>query len=320
MTDTTEGQLSTDESILQEIGEGDEPGTGESTAKEDTGTQKDPTEDPLAASDKQGTDKGGTGEQKGQVGGPQDLVDKDGNIVATGGKERRFYETAQRERVRADGLTKEVTTLKSQIEAINSAGTVGTQYGLTPEEVTTGAQLIAAYKKNPVEIIQYMLTQAQAQGHNVDAIAGGGMDMAAVKQLLDTSLKPLLDARTEEADTQAINAKALEIYNDFTAQHPDAAIHENSLARLLKQEPSLSPEAAYWKLRSYYTERSLDWTKSLEQLQQAQAAKPGEGNTQQALPEGGINSESVTDTTRVADINVSLDDIIRDAIKDAGIT
>ncbi len=320
MTDTTEGQLSTDESILQEIGEGDEPGTDEGTKEQDKGTPTDLTGETPAPGSQQGTDEGGTSQQQKQAGSPQDLKDKDGNIVATGGKERRFYETAQRERIRADGLTKEVTELKSQMEAINNAGTVGTQYSLTPEEVITGAQLIAAYKKNPVETIQYMLTQAQAQGHNVEAISGGGMDMAAVKQLFDTSLKPLLEARSEEVDTQAVNAKALEIYNDFTAQHPDAAIHENSLARLLKQEPSLSPEAAYWKLRSYYNERSLDWTKSLEQLQQAQVAKPGEGNTQQALPEGGINAESVTDTTRVADVNTSMDDIIRDAIKEAGIS
>ena len=320
MTDTTEGQLSTDESILQEIGEGDEPGTDEGTKEQDKGTPTDLTGETPTPGSQQGTDEGGTSQQQKQAGSPQDLKDKDGNIVATGGKERRFYETAQRERIRADGLTKEVTELKSQMEAINNAGTVGTQYSLTPEEVITGAQLIAAYKKNPVETIQYMLTQAQAQGHNVEAISGGGMDMAAVKQLFDTSLKPLLEARSEEVDTQAVNAKALEIYNDFTAQHPDAAIHENSLARLLKQEPSLSPEAAYWKLRSYYTERSLDWTKSLEQLQQAQVANPGEGNTQQALPEGGINAESVTDTTRVADVNTSMDDIIRDAIKEAGIS
>ncbi len=319
MTDTTEGQLSTDEDILKGIGEGDEPSTDDSTKEKDAGTPTDLAGTALAPGSQQGTDKGGTGEQKGQAGSPQDLVDKDGNLVATGGKERRFYETAQRERVRADGLTKEVTDLKSQIEAVNKAGTVGTQYGLTPEETTTGAQLIAAYKKNPVETIQYMLTQAQAQGHNVDAINSGGIDMAAVKQLLDTSLKPLLDARNEEADTQATNAKALEIYNDFTAKFPDAAIHESSLARLLKQEPSLSPEAAYWKLRSYYNERKLDWTKSLEQLQ-AQVAKPGEGNTQQALPEGGINAENAVDADRVADINVSLDDIIRDAIKEAGIS
>ncbi len=320
MTDTTEGQLSTDESILQKIGEGDEPGTDEGTKEQDKGTPTDLTGETPTPGSQQGTDEGGTSQQQKQAGSPQDLKDKDGNIVATGGKERRFYETAQRERIRADGLTKEVTELKSQMEAINNAGTVGTQYSLTPEEVITGAQLIAAYKKNPVETIQYMLTQAQAQGHNVEAISGGGMDMAAVKQLFDTSLKPLLEARSEEVDTQAVNAKALEIYNDFTAQHPDAAIHENSLARLLKQEPSLSPEAAYWKLRSYYNERSLDWTKSLEQLQQAQVAKPGEGNTQQALPEGGINAESVTDTTRVADVNTSMDDIIRDSIKEAGIS
>ncbi len=319
MSDETEGLLSTDQSILQDIGEGDEQGTDESTGKEDTTTQTDLTGETSTSSSQQSIDKGGASQQQKQVGSPQDLVDKDGNVVATGGKERRFYETAHREKTRADGLTKEVATLTSQIEAINSAGTLGTQYGLTPEEITTGAQLIAAYKKNPVETIQYMLTQAQAQGHNVDAIAGGSVDMAAIKQLLDTSIKPLLDARNEEVDTQAANVKAQEIYNAFSAQHPDAAIHENSLARLLKQEPSLSPEAAYWKLRSYYNERSLDWTKSLEQLQNEQQLKPG-ANTQQALPEGGINANSVTDATRVADVNVSTDDIIRDAIKEAGIT
>ena len=320
MTDTTEGQVSTDESILKGIGEGDEPSTVDGTKKEGEGTPTDLTGEAPEPSDQQGADKGSTSQQQKQAGSPQDLVDKDGNLVATGGKERRFYETAQRERVRADGLTKEVASLKSQMEAVSNAGTLGTQYGLSPEEVTTGAQLIAAYKKNPVETIQYMLTQAQAQGHNTEAISGGSLDMAAVKQLLDTSLKPLLEARNEEVDTQAVNAKALEIYNDFTAQHPDAAIHENSLARLLKQEPSLSPEAAYWKLQSYYNARKLDWTKSLEQLQKEQQLKPGEGNTQQALPEGGINASSVTDATRVADVNVSTDDIIRDAIKEAGIT
>ena len=318
MSDTSGTEPSTDEAILQNIGEGDEPTSDAGTGTEGIGTPTDPTQTALTPSGDKDTIQGDASQQQKPVSGPQDLKDREGNVIATGGKERRFYETAQREKGRADGLAREVETLTAQAEAINSAGTLGTQYDLTPEELTTGAQIVAAYKKDPVGTIQYMLTQAQASGHNVEAITTGGMNMDAVKQMVDNALKPLVAEQTERADTQAANTRALEIYNEFSTKYPDASVHENALARLLKQEPSLSPEAAYFKLRSYYHERNLDWTKSLEQLQQAQTAS-GVGNTQQALPEGGVSQDGVTDTTRVADVNMSFDDIIRESMKDAGI-
>ena len=312
--------ISTDEAILDSIGEGDDQQvTDEGTSSEDTGATTDTGEAASTASGEQGTEDGdGKDTPRKTSGGPQDLVDAQGNVIATGGKERRFYETAQREKARADTATKEVSTLKAQIEAINNAGTLGTQYSLTPEEVTTGAQLIAAYKSNPVETIQYMLTQAQASGHNIDAIGGGGLDMQAVKQMLDTALQPLVAEQNERVDTQEANDRALEVYNEFSAKHPDAAVHENSLARLLQQEPTLSPEAAYFKLRSYYLERNLDWTKSLETLQAEQNAGPS-ANTQQAVPDGNVTDARVTDTAQVADVNTSTSDIIRQAMEDAGI-
>ena len=312
--------ISTDEAILDSIGEGDDQQiTDEGTSSEDTGATTDTGEEASTASGEQGTEDGDGKDTPGKTsGGPQDLVDAQGNVIATGGKERRFYETAQREKARADTATKEVSTLQAQIEAINNAGTLGTQYSLTPEEVTTGAQLIAAYKSNPVETIQYMLTQAQASGHNIDAIGGGGLDMQAVKQMLDTALQPLVAEQNERVDTQEANDRALEVYNEFSAKHPDAAVHENSLARLLQQENTLSPEAAYFKLRSYYLERNLDWTKSLETLQAEENAGPS-ANTQQAVPDGNVTDARVTDTAQVADVNTSTSDIIRQAMEDAGI-
>ena len=312
--------VSTDEAILDSIGEGDEQTSTEGSSEQDSGENTETTEQTSTASSEQGTEGSTDQKQQQRTSGPQDLVDAQGNVVATGGKERRFYETAHREKQRADQATQEVQTLKGQIEAINSAGTLSTQYDLTPEEVTTGAQIIASYKENPVETIQYMLTQAQASGHNVEAIGGGsGMDMKAVQQMLDNALKPLVSEHQERADTQEVQDRALNIYNEFTNKYPDAAPHENSLARLLQQEPSLSPEAAYFKLQSYYAQRGLDWTKSLEQLQAQQAEQQSSANTQQALPEGGVPSANVTDTAQVADVNTSTDDIIRQAMADAGI-
>lgn len=306
--------VSTDEAILDSIGENDEPTTDEDAKAPETAEEETPT-----TSDQQSAEGGDDSQQK-EAGGPQDLVDGQGNLVAQGGKERRFYETAQRERSRADNLEKELTTIKAQMDAVNNAGTLGTQYSLTPEEITTGAQIIAAYKNNPVETIQYMLTQAQASGHNIDALTTGGLDMSAVKQMLDTALQPLVSEHQERADTQAAQSRATSVYNNFMAKYPDSAVHEDTLARLLNEDTSLSPEAAYFKLQSYYAKNNLDWTKSLVQLQQAATvAATSARNTQQALPEGSIANANVTDKPQVADVNTSTDDIIRDAMAEAGI-
>ena len=306
--------VSTDEAILDSIGENDEPTTDEDAKAPETAEGEAPT-----TSDQQSAEGGDDSQQK-EVGGPQDLVDGQGNLVAQGGKERRFYETAQRERSRADNLEKELTTIKAQMDAVNNAGTLGTQYNLTPEEITTGAQIIAAYKNNPVETIQYMLTQAQASGHNIDALTTGGLDMSAVKQMLDTALQPLVSEHQERVDTQAAQSRATSVYNNFMAKYPDSAVHEDTLARLLNEDTSLSPEAAYFKLQSYYARNNLDWTKSLAQLQQAATvAATSAENTQQALPEGSIANANVTDKPQVADVNTSTDDIIRDAMAEAGI-
>mgnify|MGYP003632382438 CR=1 FL=1 len=312
--------LTTDNAILDSIGEGDEQSTSESSVEQVDGEDTNTTEETSTASSEQGVEGSSDTEQQGKVSSPQDLVDAQGNVIATGGKERRFYETAQREKQRAEGLTREVETLQAQLEAINNAGSVGSQYDLSPEEVTTGAQIIAAYKNNPVETIEYMLTQAQASGHNVDAIGqNGSMNMNAVKQMVDSAIQPLVAEQYEREEIEAANDRAQEIYDNFNSQYPDSAVHEDSLARLLEQEPSLSPEAAYFKLRSYYMERNLDWTKSLEQLQSEQSSQQASVNTQQAVPDGNVIPNRVTDTAQVADANTSTDDIIRQAMSDAGI-
>tara|TARA_R110000824_G_scaffold114740_3_gene265449 strand:- start:806 stop:1774 length:969 start_codon:yes stop_codon:yes gene_type:complete len=317
-----DGLITTDEAILSSIGEGDEQTTDDGVTEESSGETADTTEEASTASSEQSTD-GSTNEQRQRpTSGPQDLVDGQGNVIAAGGKERRFYETAQREKQRADSVSRELNTLKSQMDAINNAGTVGTQYGLSPDEVTTGAQLIAAYKNDPVEAIQYMLTQAQSNGYNVDGITSGGTDMQAVKQMLDNALAPILGEHQERADTQAANDRALEIYNEFNSKYPDSAVHEDSLTRLLQQDPNLSVEAAYFKLQSYYAQRGLDWTKSLTTLQTEQDAQqaPVSVNTQPQPPDGGsVPHANVTDTAQVADVSTSTDDIIRQAMSEAGI-
>jgi len=314
--------ISTDDAILDSIGEGDEQTTDDGVEEEDTGETSNTKEEASKSGGEQGTEGQLTNEQQGSARGPQDLVDRNGNVIAKGGAERRHFETAQREKARADQLTREVEIIQGQLNAIKSTGSLGTQYSLSPEELTTGAQLISAYKNDPVQAIQYMLTQAQANGYNVDSLmGGGGMDPQAIKAMIENAVSPLLSEHRNKADTQEAENRAREIYDSFISKYPDAPVHEDALSRLLQQDPNLSVDAAYFKLRSYYAERGLDWTKDLTTLQAEISSRPVASvmNTPQPPDGGSVNPNRVTDSARVADVSTSTDDIIRQAMDEAGI-
>lgn len=320
MPDDIENEVSTDDEILSNIGESDEPSTTDETDSEESSETDNEAAPKANASGREPTDGSTPNEQQRKAAGPQDLVDAKGNVIAAGGKERRFYETAQKEKLRADTISKELETVQARLAAMESAGSVGTQYNLTPEEVTTGAQIIAAYKQNPVETLQYMLTQAQAAGHNIDGLnAGGSMDMNAVRQMVENAVKPLMTEHQQRQDTQQTNARAQEIYDNFVTRFPDAPLHENSIARLLQSDSSLTPEAAYYKLQAFYAQKGLDWNKSLEVLQQEHNAR-GNVSERTQVPDGGGNNINVANTDRAVSLNTSTADIIRQAMAEAGIT
>ena len=320
-----EQDLSTDEAILESIGEGaslDEPTTEEATEVNTSETQEASPETQQADSGQSSDDGTGTEPQQQQTRGPQDLVDKEGNVVAKGGKERRFYEQLQSTKQQNGALNQQVQQLESQIKAITDAGNLGTQYELTPEELTTGAQLVKSFKDDPVNTVKYLLTQAQAAGHNLDDVATGGVDAAAIKQMVNEAVSPLVQDRQQRVEAEQNQQKAMEVYNGFMSQYPDAQIHENSLARLLESDRNLSPEAAYFKLKNFYLEKGLDFGVPLETIaeQEQQRQQTPEVNTQQTLPSGGnIPVQNVTDTADIADVGTSYDDIIRQSMRDANI-
>jgi hypothetical protein len=166
-----------------------------------------------------------------------------------------------------------------------------------------------------------MLTQAQAQGINLDGVLENtsGMNLDAVRQMLDERLAPLTAQQQREADTQEATAAATAQYNNFTSIHPDVVVHETAIARLLQETPDLGLEGAYLKLQNFYLQKGLDWTKSLETLQQEHDAGQVSGVTERSQPpEGGINTSSVTDTPEVANVNVSTADNVKAAMAEAG--
>ncbi len=316
----------TDEQILDNIGEGTSD-DAQGTEGQDQGTQgstegtetQSVTQDAIsgASSNSSGTQQG-----KQEATGPQAILDKEGKVLAPGGEQRRHFENWRRVSTQLQGANTEIDKLKSQVDAYANAGNLGTQYGLNAEELTTGAQIMKSWKETPVETIKWLLTQAQAAGHNVEGL-GAGTDTGAIKTMMETMLAPIMQEHQQRADTQRDESRALDTYNTFMQTYPDAQLHKETIAQLLAQDSSLSLEAAYFKLRSYYYEKTLDWNKPLAQLQ-SEAARPqpnGQASTQQQLPtSGGVSPGNVTDSTDVDGPDTTMDEIIKRAMGDAGLT
>lgn len=314
-----EGEVDTDQEILNNIGEGDDQ--GEDTTTETTEVV---TEEAQEANSGQVANSGAEGNVEGQQQGTQtDLVNGRGEPVAKGGMERRFYERAVKSDREAKASATQVTQLQGQLDALQSMGNLSTQHGITPEEVATGAQLMKSFKDNPVDTVKYLLTQAQTLGHNVEGI-GGSTDMAAIKQMMADQMKPFTDQRQQELDTQQNQEAAQKTYTDFMTQFPDAEVHQDSLAQLIQNDQSLSPVAAYYKLQAFYSQKGLDWNKDLATLKNEAANQPATNQvpnvpTQGTVPSGGsIPTQNVIDTADIADVGTSMDEIIKQSMVDAG--
>lgn len=330
-------QLTTEEDILSSIGEGDDlvgDQTGDQDAEDNESDSQASDQTPKGQTgvDKtvpskqgaQGTGKGTQGKQgQQQAPGPKDLVGADGKVIAKGGAERRFYEEAQKWRGEASKFKSELDKLTPQLNALKEANTLGTKYNLEPAEMVTAAQLLNAYKSDAKATIKFLLTKAEAAGIDVSDLTGGGggVSTAAIAEMIEAKFKPLLQEREEKTRNQEIERQAAEQHDQFLQAHPDAAVHTNEIAQLLVKYPTLDPEAAYWRLKSFFHEKGLDFSKSLSTIEtEYRAQNGGKGQTQQRTLPSGVNlqDDGVDDQEEVVRGNASTDDIVRAAMREAG--
>lgn len=215
------------------------------------------------------------------------LKDDKGNTVARSGAERRIYEKTAKENTR---LTDENKTLQAEVSAFKQAGTIGTQLGLNAQEAVQAQQAWAAYKKDPVAVVNALLTDMKEKGINMEGI-GSGIDLKAVENLINSKLDPLTkDHQAKEAQQKAYE-DAGEILDKFYGTFPEAEMHEKELAQYMQNNPDLSLEAAWNKFSIGIIKLGMDLSKPLApQLKALDEAEAGEGNK-------GENKKPSNDTT-----------------------
>lgn len=250
---------------------------------------------------------------------PGDLVDRRGNVLASAGAERRVFEKAHKY-VEAE-FKQHVSSLEAQVTALEGANTGWQTLGLTAQEAQTGAQLMAAFKKNPVDVVKYLLTEAQKSGHSIEGV-GGSANIDAFASLLDERLGPLTANHEAQVQQQQIRQEVEQEYTSFMGRYPDAVTHEDDIAALLKEDNDLSPEVAYLKLQAFAFRNGLDWTKPLGAQVQARIAT-AKGGTQQPQRTGMPSGRSVNGAAPMANGTVAHEatptrDIVRNAMLAAG--
>jgi hypothetical protein len=320
--------------IKEQLGE--EQAKDESTSNTDTEGQ---TEDGQATSEDKTAKQAGDGtttdgsakpEQKPQEqksGNPKDLILPDGTVIR-GGMERRLYEQKELFRQQVANKDNTINQLRSSNEALRrdlQAFREASSFvqGLPVEEVAQATQLARALKENPGGTLKLLLTEAAKAGIQVEG-AINGVEVRAAVDAIRQELGPVAQQQQQQQDILAIEQEVTQFYAAF----PDARLHDSLLAEMLSRDDTLTLGDAYYQLRNAFIERGLDWNIPLSEQLDSATNSPNQQQQQPAVaPKAPMtNGRSMVQApvsepnrTAVAPADASTADIVREAMRDAGL-
>ena len=255
------------------------------------------------------------------------LYDRNGNLLARAGSERRLYERNVRMKADLDQLTQKNQQLEHQLRTTVGLGEEPRRLGLEAEDMRVGLPIIAEFKRNPVQAARNVLEMVMGMGHNLSEILGenakDAVEMKAISRMLDERLAPLqqITQSTEQQRREAlIQQEAEREIERFFDEHENSRMHAQAIDNLIGRRPELTPEKAYYELRLFAVNNGLDFNKPLApQLQalQQSSARDGSNNrqtTRSAPPMANgarSNRQLAMPEAEAVDSKASWDDIIR---------
>lgn len=229
--------------------------------------------------------------------GDGSIYDLQGRKVANAGLERRIFDRVTRY---YNGMETEAAGLKQRLTNYEEANTVAKRENLSLEETAFGLRIVSAWKKDPIETLNFLLTQAQNQGKDISSIRSGGaaFDPAAVGSLLEeklaAALAPLSPLLEQVQQAREIDEVREQVNNDITAffqEHPNAVQHRPVLGALMQKLDIGDPREAWLTLREQAVIHGWDLNRPL--VDQAQATV----RQRNGAPTSDGNSRTVPDMT-----------------------
>lgn len=262
-----------------------------------------------------------------------DIVDARGAVVAPSGGARAIFHKLW---PHIDHFEQRAAAAETRLQNYEAANKIAKDAGLTIEDQSAALTLMTQWKKSPKETIKTMLQLAQNGGIDVSDIVqgGGGFDSAAVKQMFEelidsrlTRFDPLVNQLQQQQQDSELNDVAQQRYDEFIEQFPDAKVHEDSIANVMRDK-NVDGREAYYLVRLFATQNGLDWSKPLAPqavaLQQRQQnERPSGGGVDRDLPDmrgrgGNANDTVKADSRGFANVDDSYDQIAREVFEEHG--
>lgn len=261
-----------------------------------------------------------------------DLVDEHGQVLAAAGPERRVYERSQK-------IQNENNDLHAQLNALKQTQNTGDEFtqspeklGLSREDALVGVQLMHNLKTNPVEAARNILQTAVAQGHSLQSILGdveglgsSTVDMGAIKHMIDEKLAPITAREQQETQRVEQQTRTRENAQQFFRTHEFSELHVDAITNLMQNNKNITPDQAYYEVKTYALQNGLDFTQPLKPQVIARQPVPGQAPVaptiqapHQPMPNGNASSIVETQSPTVANGDDDWDSILRDSMTESG--
>lgn len=216
--------------------------------------------------------------------GPRgELLDKAGNIVATTRREKQLAYNLNRAQYAANQASRQLRQMQQHMQQFQAIDNAMKQHNLSPQMAQEALQLRAMAERDPITAVRDIVARVLATGVTMEQLFGTdavpNIDARIITNELDRRLGPVEQKARAELQEQQLNDRAQEQMERFIADHPHAEVHGSEISGLV-QNHGLSPERAYFELRSWVERRGFDFTSPLKpQIEAAmQRQQPRGGN------------------------------------------
>jgi len=263
---------------------------GQQQSAGDEGQQRD-TSDP---NDPRYRDRGQLFDDKPKRGPRGELLDKAGNIVAGTRREKQLAYNLNRAQYAANVANRENRRLLQAMTQFSQLGDLVRSSNLTPAHVKEAIELRARAEQDPINTVRDIVSRVLANGVTMEQIFGTdsvpNINASLIKNELDKRLGPLQRREEQAARSERINQRANEQLEDFLFHHEHANVHGVEISQLVEAQ-QLSPERAYFELRSWAERRGMDFSQPLRPqviaaIQQGQGGRSRQPQRQRSTPAG----------------------------------
>lgn len=227
--------------------------------------------------------------------GPKgELLGKDGQVVAATRREKQLAYNLNRAQYAANQASRQLRNMQQHMSQFAAIDTMMKQTNMSPQMAHEALQLRALAEKDPILAVRDIVARVLSTGVTMEQLFGNdavpSINARVITNELDRRLGPL-EKQTQAVQRQQQIAETAQVQMEhFVQQHPHAETHGVEISNLVSQH-GLTPERAYFELRSWVERRGFDFTSPLRP-QIEQAMQRSRGNSARRSTPGGMRGAS----------------------------